>query len=380
MKIRRPAAAGGRRPLHARTGFRWTIAGLLIAALAYGYMQSRSAGDPSRVPGGPGNIDSTPGGDRQAESPRYQETLEDANDQRADEADQAGQSSVPTLEQVPQPVAPPPSPSPPPPAPLVETREVVVPPPNPSPAPAAPAPAPAQAAPSTQAAAMLAQMTALMAAWKPPQSEAVVLATEAQAPAAPAGTPGAEAPPAILIPAGQILYAQTITASDSDSPGPVLVEVVDGEFKGARLIGAFQVNDATDRLILQFTQMTLPDGKSLAVNAYAVDPVTAQTSVVSDVDRRWLERYGPLIAASFVTGFSEAVATAGSTVTVLTDSVTTTEGEPSTTESLFAGVARAGEAIANNIAASAPKGPLVMLESGYPVGLLFIAPVLEATR
>ena len=153
-----------------------------------------------------------------------------------------------------------------------------------------------------------------------------------------------------------------------------------GSIKGARLIGAFQVNETTDRLILQFSQMTLPDGSSVAVNAYAVDPVTAQTSVASDVDRRWLERYGPLIAASFVTGFSEAVATAGSTVTVLTEGVTSTQGEPDTTESLFAGVAKAGQAIANNIASSAPTGPLVMLESGFPVGVLFIAPVTRASR
>src|SRR5690606_15016377 len=64
----------------------------------YNFIQ-RSVLEQSMVSRAP-SLDSTPGGQRQAQSPRYQETLERANQERAREAREGGGNFIPTVEQI----------------------------------------------------------------------------------------------------------------------------------------------------------------------------------------------------------------------------------------------------------------------------------------
>jgi intracellular multiplication protein IcmE len=112
------------------------------------------------------------------------------------------------------------------------------------------------------------------------------------------GAPGAPAP-------GDILFAVTDTALNSDLPTPVSATVVEGPMKGAKAIGSFRLGG--DDMVLEFSRMTAPDGRSMDMEAFAVDPSTAGAAVRSRKDTHFWSRWGSLLAASFIEGLGSAV-------------------------------------------------------------------------
>ena len=363
---------------------------------------------PSKVQPSPKTIDTTPGGARQASSPQYREGLTKANRDALDRADKTGTSFVPTPETLltktdPLPPAAPrpfsgqpqtPADRPPttgaplpapiilPPAPLPETRK-------PPPA-AAPQPLAAPAAPDLSR--YLDEIETTIKSWTPGQSASATLPPppRQQEPAVPAnpalaalqaaGAPvpaaGAPAPAEVetILKAGDILFAETINANSSDLPAPVAVKVVSGDLSDSRLVGSFQVPESADGMVIKFNRMTLPDGRTAAVQALAVDPATASSAVASDIDRRWLSRFGPIIAASFVKGFAESAAIASSSTIDYGDDVriTTNNAERTSKQNVASGVAEVGRSIADIIRESAPRGPEIILHPGTGLALLFL--------
>jgi intracellular multiplication protein IcmE len=342
-------------------------------------------------------LDNTPGGANQAQSPQFQESLERSNDQSAERALQSGstfivtpegilQQSDPVLPEMSQPfevneievqrpiVTAMPAPVVPQ---VVRPAPVALPPADPVDAPAPVKPAEPVENPYTKG--ILRQMTQVASAWNAPQSadRRITLEEEGEksSPAPSADTPAtsdqADAGDEVLIRPGTMLYGETLTTSTSDNAAPVLVEVTTGEFKGARLVGRYTVNPATERMVVQFSSLSLIDGRSVDVSAYAVDGRTAETAVASDVDQRYLQRYGPVFAAAFVSGFGQALGRPASTQSqdgIAFDSATLEQG-------VFAGVSSAATTIVDDIYANSPKGPLITLRAGYPVAILFVAPV-----
>ncbi len=392
----------------------------IVAAL---YLQGvRPDPEISDVPRGPGTIDTTPGGARQEASPEYREGLSAVNEQGWQRASEEGRTFVPTPEAIPdridpdmlspapRPFSAPPAPDTPPatgealPAPVV-----LPPPPRPEPRDAIGAPAPQTA----ETPAMLEMMQALVAGWKPPTSVTATLErgqqqdrpegtgpagarqivpTPAQAAGLVAGPPQAGAGPGvggiaatsgptvpleIVMRPGDILYAETITSLTSDLPGPVVVDVIQGEHLGARLVGEFQLAPSADGLLIEFRSITLADGRTTGVTAFAVDPVTAESQVASSVDRRWLARFAPGMAASFVAGLAASAAQGVGTALTLGSGtvVQLSSAERSTRQHLASGLAAAGEKAADLIQDAAPTGPEIRLESGTGLAVLIVDPV-----
>jgi len=355
----------------------------------------------STVSSAGGDLDDTPGGVIQSESPRYQEILEASNDEAAEEALRTGKTFIPTPERILQPiddleagdriedVEPP-----------VVVEEAVVP-----PAPEKPAPRVAQTPPTPPAApvrpsapqtsngeetenrytaAMIGQMGALsrnnisagLTSVQVGSGETLsyaerVAEAEAEAAAVQEETTAAEEVET-LIAAGDIIYAETLTSTNSDIPGsPVLVELTTGEYRGARLIGAFTVNQTSDSMVIQFSTMTLADGTTVGVNAYAVDGMTAEAAVASDVERRYLKRYGPILASAFITSYADARSQTDQTLASVGDETVIIEGSRDTEQSLYAGLSAAAGAIGADLEAYAPRGPKVTLRDGWPIAVMF---------
>jgi len=352
------------------------------------------------------DLDATPGGALQAENPLFRDLLEQANDERAQAALDQGATFIPVPEGQLEPVirsemadAGDTAPAQ---ADQAETERVarVAPPPAPTPEPRVieqrviPAPGSVVSRPSVETTApqqeanpylqgMIQQMgsvslsntrsTAMYVADEPPAyPEEQIAALSGDAPGA------AEAPQAAepIIPAGTILYGETLTSSSSDLPGPVLVQVTTGPFKGGRLVGQFSTSDTVDRMIVEFSTMTLPDGTSVAVSAFAVDGVSAETAVASDVNRRYVQRYAPILAAAFITGYAGAAAQPDQQLVELGEGNSVISGTTTEEQNLYAGLAAASEAIGADLVQNAPKGPEVILRSGWPVGIMFVEPVL----
>jgi len=120
-----------------------------------------------------------------------------------------------------------------------------------------------------------------------------------------------------LIKTGDVIFAVLETSVNSDEPGPILATVVSGRFKGATLIGSFNLPSNADRLIISFNTMSVPGAaKSVSISAYAIDPNTARTALSSSTDHHYLLRYGSLFAATFLEGFGNAFQSANTTITI----------------------------------------------------------------
>lgn len=377
-----------------------------IAVTAVVIMMLLSVGDngqlpESRLTAGSG-LDGTPGGDAQANNQRYKEILEQANDQRSQRAAELGITFIPTPETVMQPIievqapdevvveapkeaAPAPTVvsriAPPPPPPVVRRTE-------------APRPAPAQdvrpnpqgggngqnegenpyisriLSDAAQNRGGLGMLAVAGLADEQGGSGTRVENPNGTVSHYPAGTqPPAPTAEAILLP-GDILYAETLTSVDSDSNTPVIAQVTTGEFKGARLVGSFQTDRNSNRLVVSFETMTVPDGKTYDVAGFAVDGKTAESAVRSSVDHRLMKRYAPIFAANFVSAFAQTLSRPATERIVDGGETFVTQGQGTAEEARMAGYGAAASAIAGDIGSMAPKGAKISLRSGFPIAIM----------
>ena len=368
-------------------------------------LSTASTPEESEMRGAP-ELDATPGGALQAENPLFRDLLEQANDERAQAALERGETFIPVpegqlepvirseladagdAEQAPEPevredrlasVAPPPAPAPEPR--VIEQRAI------PAPGATVSRPSVATTAPQQETNPYLQGMVQQMGSVTMSMSRNTTMFVAEEAPVYPEETaaaaavetgPGTDAAAAAepIIAAGTVLYGETLTSSSSDLPGPVLIEVTNGPFKGGRLVGSFTTAEAVDRLVVEFNSMTLPDGTSVAVSAFAVDGVSAETAIASDVNRRYVQRYAPILAAAFITGYSASAAQPDQQLVDIGDGSSVVTGTTTEEQNLYAGLAAAGETVGADLIQNAPKGPEVILRSGWPIGIMFVEPVL----
>lgn len=187
-----------------------------------------------------------------------------------------------------------------------------------------------------------------------------------------------------LIKAGTILFGVLDTAVNSDYPDtPVLATIVsDGPFKGAKLLGKLQIAQSTpglskDRVSLTFSLMDMtnwPSSKS--VNAFAIDPDTARTVMASNVDYHYLKRYGSIMGAAFLTGYSNAITQAGTSTTGIFGT-STTHPSLSPTQKIAVGLGQVGTTISAQIQNYINIPPTVTVNAGVGLGILFMGEVTQ---
>lgn len=180
----------------------------------------------------------------------------------------------------------------------------------------------------------------------------------------------------VLIPAGEIIYAQTLTEANSDNPGPVLAQIAVGPLRGARLLGDFETRE--DVLILNFNTMVV-DGVSYGIDAVALDPDSTLPGLATEVDHRYWKRIVLPMAANFVEGMASAISDSGRTSVTVTGETVAEETQPSTKrEEVASGIEEAGQEasdILDDIAGETKT--LIIVATGTPFGLLFLDTVYE---
>ena len=173
------------------------------------------------------------------------------------------------------------------------------------------------------------------------------------------------------IPAGSILYGEVMAEVTSDLPGPVLVEIINGKYEGWRLIGHFEIPPGSRGVLVSFDRLVNLEGHEFTVKALAIDGFEGQSLIASKIEPRLLQRYGPVFATSFISGLAESLAQPRSTLGVIGNSQVVIE-EPSTLEQAgYAGLTKSINTISTDIASQRPRGPLITIQSGHPVGILF---------
>ncbi|HSW94231.1 MAG TPA: TrbI/VirB10 family protein [Gammaproteobacteria bacterium] len=238
-------------------------------------------------------------------------------------------------------------------------------------------------------AAMSGQAQALIASWQP-----VRMAHQAGQPPAPAkgsglsGGKGGEEGGAAegsgsateggrpLIKAGTIYFAVLDTAVDSDYPDtPVMVTIVQGPFKGAKLLGKLSLAQGKDRVSLNFNLIDMEAWpKTKNTNAFAIDPDTARTVMASSVDHHYLMRYGSLFASSFMQGYAQGVQNAGTSTTGIFGT-STQNPKLSFGNNIAVGLGQVGTAFTNVVQGYVNTPATVKVNAGVGLGILFMSDV-----
>jgi intracellular multiplication protein IcmE len=178
-----------------------------------------------------------------------------------------------------------------------------------------------------------------------------------------------------LVAAGQIAYAQLLTEANTDSPGPVLAQIMSGPLAGSRILGSFE--EENDLLTLNFDTVVI-DGESISIDAVGLDPDTTLPGMATDVNHRYLQRIVLPAAAAFIEGLSSAVAENGSTTITINGTTTTAtdDAEASSDEEIATGVEEAGQELREIIDdMTADIETMVRIQAGTPIGILFVEPV-----
>ena len=180
--------------------------------------------------------------------------------------------------------------------------------------------------------------------------------------------------------AGNILHAVVMTAVNSDEAGPVLAQIVSGPYTGGKLMGAFKMTQTQEKLILTFNVLTMPMAShSYSINGFAVDPDTGRTALNSDVDHHYFERYGMLLGASFIKGYSSALKSSNTTSQTSTGAagtvITQTTPPLSTKDQAIVALGDVGAALASSLQGETKRPYTVTLNPGTPIGVLMMQDV-----
>lgn len=185
----------------------------------------------------------------------------------------------------------------------------------------------------------------------------------------------------VLIKAGSVMFAVLDTAVNSDYPdSPVMATIVDGPLKGSKLLGKLTttkgVSGQLDRVSLNFTLMNNDDWmKSKTVTAYAIDPDTARTVLASHVDYHYMQRFGAIMATSFVQGYANAIGSSSSTTTTGIFGTSTTHPELSPSQKLATAIGQIGQSLGTVTQNYVNIPPTVKVDSGVGLGILFMSDV-----
>lgn len=175
----------------------------------------------------------------------------------------------------------------------------------------------------------------------------------------------------LAINAGDVLYARNEMQLNSDVGGPAQATILSGEYKGAKLLGGFEKK--RNYLRVEFGRLVTPEGKQYSIQAYAINPEVSSTAVRSDVDRHMLQRWGGLMAASFLAGFGEAVSQGGSSVSVSDGTTTKSYPDMDMTNQLWSAGGKVGEKLASKFEENFNRPSTVILRSGQKLGILVLS-------
>ena len=305
--------------------------------------------------------------------PAYNETLEERDSQRLDAARQAGETFIPLIQgpgTAPGPAAAIPAeparvrPAPTPPQPAYEGYRRAA--------------APQPDAPGRGERGAGDFIGVLIEAWtRPPEIVRVRYSTTARDSAAvedrdlvreEAREPRTAASTLPRIEAGRGVYARTLYAVDSDYPGPVLLELLEPPLAGAVVSGAFTL--VGERLVLRLDRLEY-GSRSVAVDAWAVDPGCACYGVDGEVDSHWFDRVLLPGAVRFAEGFLGALSRPNETVIVQGGDIRYERREAATRDAVHGGLAEAARTAGDVLLENAPDGPTVRIPRNTELVVVF---------
>lgn len=174
--------------------------------------------------------------------------------------------------------------------------------------------------------------------------------------------------------AGTMLNAILETAVNSDEPSPILAKIVTGPLKGTRLIGSIQ--NLGEKVVLQFSVANIPNiPSSVKISAVAVDPDSSRTAMASDVNHHYIQRYGVLLASSFLTGWAQAISQTNSISTITQNGaiITVPKGDLTAKDINRVALGNVGTTLADDAKKTNQNlKPTIKVNGGIAIGILLM--------
>lgn len=177
--------------------------------------------------------------------------------------------------------------------------------------------------------------------------------------------------PELPFKSGDILYSANVIALNSDVPSPVVVEIASGAYKDTKFFGNFKRHEK--HMLLRFDRLITPAGDEYAIDAIAMDMDTGSAAVRSSVDSHYLERWGGLIAASFLEGFGEAVANSGTSFRETDTSNTISYPEYDISDQAWIAAGKVGNRLADIMAKNFDRPPTVYADLDEMFGIMILS-------
>ena len=192
-----------------------------------------------------------------------------------------------------------------------------------------------------------------------------------------AATPVAGPSPQAPVEPGRPLYARVLYEVNSDYPGPVLLEILEPPLAGAIVTGGFEV--VRDRMALRLNRLE-HEGRSTAVDGWAVGLDCACYGIAGDVSRHWFDRVILPAAIAFATGWADALARPSTTVTVQGDIVVEDTGQATSKQRLYEGAANAASVAGEVLQEDSPRRMTVRIPRNTELAVTFTTPPVPAAQ
>lgn len=187
---------------------------------------------------------------------------------------------------------------------------------------------------------------------------------------------------AVVADATTLVYAVTNIALNTDYQGPVWMTVVGSyqkwpELSGASLLG--EMVNLGEKVRLELKTMKLQDGRTLKINAIALDPETTYAAVSSDVDHHYLYRYGWWGVGTLMGAIGKAVESSSSTIAV-DDGTVISSSTLDGTEEVLVAAGELGSELSKTFQDRLSRPVTVHIGQGEPLGVFFLDDVLDSNN
>lgn len=166
---------------------------------------------------------------------------------------------------------------------------------------------------------------------------------------------------------GDTFLGQMENQINSDYPGSVLVKIIQGPLRGARLVGSFQRHN--EKVAIQFQQMIFKK-TAFKVQAHALDVESFESHMADEVDNHIFERYAGFMVANLLDGVRGTLDGRGTTV-ISNDAIINNKKRLNVAETTLSALGKVGEQISPHLANKLNMPPTVKLDLGTPVGVFF---------
>ncbi len=177
--------------------------------------------------------------------------------------------------------------------------------------------------------------------------------------------------PAVLegVEPGAAFYGRILYTVRSDTPGPVVIEILEAPLAGAMATGSFE--RVGDRLLVVIRRLH-HDGVDHAVEAWGVDLDCACLAIGGEVDRHWFERVLLPAALAFAGGWLDASAVPETSVSINGDVIIEESRDDPARRALHQGLAGVAGTAAGILAETTPREATVTLARNTELAVVFL--------